>query len=963
MDYKTTLNLPNTDFPMKANLSKNEPDILKRWEENSLYNKIKEKGKERGKYILHDGPPYANGHIHIGHALNKILKDIIVKARFMEGKATGYVPGWDCHGLPIELQVEKDLGAKKHAVSKIEIRKRCRAYAERFIDIQRQEFKRLGVMGEWDKPYLTMNFLYQSVILRELGRCVEKGLVYRGKKPVHWCSSCQTALAEAEVEYTDKRSPSIYVKFKVKDIKGNGLFKVWKGVLDKPAYFIIWTTTPWTLPANLAIAVNKEIGYRFVNVRDNEYWLMAYDCIEKCMGLFGVERTEWEYADEILEGVLLEGIICQHPFIDRESKVILGGHVTTDAGTGCVHIAPGHGQDDYELGIKYNLDIYNPVDDSGRFTKAVPEFTGQKVFDANKGIIELLKSKGALLKEEAIEHSYPHCWRCKNPIIFRATEQWFISMAHNNLREKALDAIDKVRWIPSWGRDRIYNMVLNRPDWCISRQRAWGVPITAFKCKGCGSVLLNRDIINRAADEFEKYGADIWFEKDIQELAPHGIKCDACGGSEFKKEDDILDVWFDSGVSFSAVLEKRDGLKYPADLYLEGSDQHRGWFHSALLASVGTRGIAPYHSVLTHGFVVDGSGKKMSKSVGNVISPHEVIEKYGAEILRLWVSAEDYREDMRISGEILTRLSEAYRRIRNTCRFILGNLYDFNPETGIVSYNEIAEIDRFMLHKLTGLTERVLRAYDNFEFHVIYHSLHNFCSIDLSAFYLDIIKDRLYTASVDSKNRRAAQTTIYYILEYIVRLIAPIVSFTSDEVWQFMSRKTLGREGTVRHRNNPDGFRLEDREASVHLASFPEVKEEWIDEDLMKRWDMLLRIRGEVYKVLENARKDKVIGHSLDAWVKIAAGSEYDEIINRYAGTFREILIVSQFSLLNKGVEFNGTDIVFEGQELKGLKIGVSKAQGKKCERCWNYSIRVGEFKEHPTVCERCIEPLTQKMC
>ncbi|MBI5893210.1 MAG: isoleucine--tRNA ligase [Deltaproteobacteria bacterium] len=953
MDYKTTLNLPKTDFPMKANLSKNEPEIIKKWEEKGIYNKISQTGKNRQKYILHDGPPYANGHIHIGHALNKILKDIIVKSKYMSGFATDYVPGWDCHGLPIELQVEKDLGAKKNTISKVEVRKKCRAYAEKFVNIQKEEFKRLGIFGEWDEPYLTMNYKYQSDILRELGKCVEKGIIYKGKKPVHWCSSCQTALAEAEVEYADKKSPSVYVKFKV---PSSELKEKLPSLVNKNVSIIIWTTTPWTLPANLAIALHPELEYAAVEIADRgEVFIIAKGLLEQV-----AQKLNW-HDYKILETFYpakLENIKARHPFIERDSLIILGTHVTLDAGTGCVHIAPGHGQDDYELGLKYELDIYNPVDNQGKFTKDVPEFEGQKVFDANKNIVELLKTKGALLKEEVIEHSYPHCWRCKNPIIFRATEQWFIEMEGQggypsegrvgvkgqgnriekyDLRKKALEAIDKVEWIPSWGRDRIYNMVANRPDWCISRQRAWGVPITAFNCKACGHTLLAQNIINKIADEFEKNGADVWFEKDAKGLLPTGTKCPKCGSAEFEKEENILDVWFDSGVSFAAVLEKRDNLKYPADLYLEGSDQHRGWFHSALLTSVGTRGIAPYKAVLTHGFVVDGSGKKMSKSTGNVIAPQEVIDKYGAEVLRLWVSAEDYRDDIRISDEILTRLSDAYRRIRNTCRYILGNLYDFEPEKALVPYEELLELDRLILHRLTVLNERILKAYNDFEFHVIYHSLHNFCSVDLSAFYLDVIKDRLYTSKADSKNRRAAQTTIYHVLDYIVRLMSPIISFTSDEVWQFMP----GR-----------------KEESIHLASFPASKKEWINEDLAEKWDVLLNVKAEAAKALESARRDKVIGHSLDAMVIISVDGELKKTLEGYISILKDILIVSQISLPDKIDKIEGAEVLFGSEEVKGLKIGINKAKGEKCERCWNYSEQVGEFKEHPKVCERCVEAL-----
>ena len=933
MDYKDTLNLPKTDFPMKADLAKNEPETLKRWETAGLYAKTMDSGKGREKYILHDGPPYANGNIHIGHALNKILKDIIVKSRFMMGFATDYVPGWDCHGLPIELQVEKNLGGKKHSLSKLEIRKNCRAYAEKYINIQREEFKRLGVFGEWDNPYLTMDYKYQATILRELGRFVANGLVYKGKRPIHWCASCQTALAEAEVEYNDKESPSVYVRFKIQDARFKEIFPA---LADKDVSIIIWTTTPWTLPANLAIAMHPEFEYAAVEIqgqgargKGQEVFIIAKGLIENV-----AQKLGWQDYKiiETFHPQKLEGMKARHPFIDRDSIIILGEHVTLDAGTGCVHTAPGHGQEDYEMALKYGLDIYNPVDNQGRFTAQVPEFQGQYVFKANPAIIDLLKQKGALLFEEKIKHSYPHCWRCKNPIIFRATEQWFISMEKGDLRKRALNAIDNVQWIPPWGRDRIYNMVANRPDWCISRQRAWGVPITAFACKKCGHTLLDEKIANKIADEFEKAGADIWFEKDVKELLPSGTKCMKCGSQDLEKEENILDVWFDSGTSFAGVLEKRHNLKMPADLYLEGSDQHRGWFHSSLFASIGTRGIAPYRAVLTHGFVVDGSGRKMSKSMGNVIAPQEVINKHGAEVLRLWVSAEDYREDIRISEEILKRLSEAYRRIRNTFRYILGNLYDFDPSKDIVPYKDLTEMDRLTLHRLAKLTERILKAYETFEFHVIYHSVHNFCNVDLSAFYLDILKDRLYTSRADSKARRAGQTTIYYALDYLVRLTAPILVFTADEAWQYMPKR---------------------KEESIHLATFPEIKKEWLNDELEEKWEQLLKIRGEIAKAMEMARQEKVIGHPLDARVSVIPPKELEALIKEEARNLKESLIISQLIV---GAEEGGR--AFESKEIPGLKVYVVPAKGKKCERCWNFSEKVGENKEHPVICERCVEAI-----
>ncbi len=933
-DYKSTLNLPVTDFPMKANLSQREPKILKRWGDEGLYRKIMDQGRNREKYILHDGPPYANGHIHIGHALNKILKDIIVKSRFMMGYGADYVPGWDCHGLPIELQVEKTLGKGKEGFSKIDTRKRCRAYAEKHVEIQRKEFQRLGVFGEWENPYLTMNYGYQATILRELGRCAEKGLVYTGKKPVHWCSSCSTALAEAEVEYADKTSPAVFVKFRVIDSKG--AFETDEG----ETFFVIWTTTPWTLPANLAVALNPTLTYRLVKTPFGNL-VLNQELLSPCMEKFGLKEGDYKVSAGVWKGRELEkGIVCHHPWIDRRVTVLMSDHVTNEAGTGCVHIAPGHGQEDYEIGLKYGLDIYAPVDDHGRFTGDVKEFAGEFVFKANVSIMELLKANGTLLFKEEVHHSYPHCWRCKQPIIFRATKQWFISMDESDIRKKALAEIGRVEWTPPWGRDRIYSMVRNRPDWCISRQRAWGIPIAAFICKACDTSHLEQEIINRIADEVEEHGADIWFEKSPEELLPEGFRCKVCNGREFSKDEDILDVWFDSGVSFAAVLEKRENLRSPADLYLEGSDQHRGWFQSSLLVSVGTRGCAPYRTVLTHGFVVDGEGRKMSKSVGNVIAPQDVIDKYGAEVLRLWVAAEDYREDIRISNSILTQLSDAYRRIRNTCRYILGNLHDFDPERDTVPYELLTELDRLTLHRLTRLTARILRAYEQFEFHTIYHAVHNFASVDLSAFYLDILKDRLYISRSGAPERRSAQTTIYHTINHLVRLLAPVLPFTMDEVWHFIPSR---------------------EEESVHLAGFPKVNEAWIDGELSGRWENLIEVKGEVTKVLEKARREKIIGHPLDARVLISPPRELEGLLERTSATLKEILITSQLELVKGGVrrdDGEGTRLLSD--EIEGLAVRVERAKGEKCARCWHYSERVGEKSEHPTLCERCWEVLNQ---
>ena len=839
MDYKESLNLPRTDFPMKANLPKREPEILAKWDEMKLYDLLREHSQDRPLYILHDGPPYANGHIHLGTALNKILKDMIVKCRQMSGFNAVYVPGWDCHGLPIEHQVDRELGERKSSMTQVEIRRHCRRYAEGFIDIQRNEFKRLGVLGEWNNPYLTMSYDYEAAIARELGRFFARGSVIRSKKPVHWCTSCRTALAEAEVEYHNHASPSIYVKFPL-DEKSRARFPEFS---EKPVYVLIWTTTPWTIPANMAITLHPDFAYVAVAVAD-EIWVLAEGLLENCMHLFGVEKFEVLRRFRASD---LQGLTCRHPFLERGSVLILGHHVTLEAGTGCVHTAPGHGREDYEMGLEHDLEVYSPVDDDGRFTEDVPFFGGQFVFAANKAVNAKLQEVGRLVLETQVEHSYPHCWRCKNPVIFRATEQWFISMEKNELRKKALAWIDRVEWVPNWGRERIHNMILNRPDWCISRQRSWGVPITVFTCSSCGGILATPEVFNHVVALFKNEGADCWFEKDVKALLPFGTVCPQCAGKSFDKEMDILDVWFDSGVSYAAVLEHRDYLRAPADLYLEGSDQHRGWFHSSLLAAVGTRDMAPYKTVLTHGFVVDGQGYKMSKSLGNVIAPEEIIRQYGAEVLRLWVSAEDYRDDIRISPDILKRLSEAYRRIRNTCRFLLGNLGDFHPVTDALPYAEMDELDRFALLQLQDLIKRVRHAYDRYEFHRVYHALHNYCVVDLSAFYLDILKDRLYVSATGSEARRSAQTALYRILTTVLKLMAPVLSFTAEEAWWHLP-----------HRSSE----------TIHLESFPEVDATVEDEVLHRRWETILALRSEVARALEGARQAK------DHWSPPGCGGE-----------------------------------------------------------------------------------------
>ena len=922
MDYKDTLNLPKTSFPMKANLPQREPEMLKKWEEEKVYQKLRKIAKDRPKYILHDGPPYANGHIHIGTALNKILKDLIIKSRNMAGFNGEYVPGWDCHGLPIEHEVDKNLGSKKASYSIAEKRKLCRAFANDFINIQREEFKRLGVMGEWENPYLTMSYDYEATIAREFGRFVGKGSVYRGKKPVYWCASCVTALAEAEVEYEDHKSPSITVKFPAISDFGERF----PALKNKKVYVLIWTTTPWTIPANLAIAFHPDYTYVAAQV-DDEVWILAESLLEQNMAQAGKKQYQ---VLEKFPGKEVEGLKVRHPFLDRESMLILANYITLDTGTGTVHTAPGHGQEDYESGLEYNIPIYSPVDDQGRFTPDVQFFAGQYVFDANEAVIQKLRGVGALVHTEIYTHQYPHCWRCKNPIIFRATEQWFISMETNNLRQKAMEAIDRVTWIPHWGHDRIYGMIQNRPDWCISRQRAWGVPIIAFTCQSCREVLVEEAIVEHVSRLFEKGGADVWFELPVRELLPPGTRCPKCKGEEFSKETDILDVWFDSGVSYAAVCEKRPNLKSPADMYLEGSDQHRGWFHSSLLASVGTRGQAPYLSVLTHGFVVDGEGRKMSKSLGNVIVPDQVIKRYGAEVLRLWVAAGDYRDDIRVSEEILSRLSDAYRRIRNTCRFILGNLYDFDPQTDSVPDAQLHDIDRWILLRLQKLTIRLKEAYASFEFHVVYHGLHNFCTVDLSSLYLDVLKDRLYTAPASSPQRRAAQTTLFKVLDGLVRLMATVLSFTAEEVWEYIPG-------------------AKQRAESVHFTLFPEIEAQYLDPKLEDRFELLLKVRGEVSKALEAARQSKLIGNSLEASVTLSAPEKLLAFLLENQALLKDLFIVSGVEL-TPSLPPGGQ----QGQEVEGLGIMINRADGQKCQRCWMYDPKVGESAEHPSVCPRC---------
>lgn len=909
-DYKNTLNLPQTSFPMKANLAEREPQILNFWHEHRIYEKLQQKNKDKGKgqFILHDGPPYANGHIHIGHALNKILKDIIVKYHSMMEQYCPFIPGWDCHGLPIELQVDKSLGKDKEKVAVLKKRQLCREYAEKFINVQRDEFIRLGVFGYWNTPYITMSNDYEATIVREFLTFVKNGYVYRGKKPVYWCPSCVTALADAEVEYAEKESPSIFVAFEIID---RDRFPV----KDEPLYIVIWTTTPWTLPANLALAVHPEFDYVGVKSPKGVLLLMK-EAINNLKDKIEIDKSPLFE----IKGSSLEGIRAKHPFIEKFSKVITADFVETGEGSGVVHIAPGHGIEDYEVGLKHGFEIYAPVDDRGRFIEEVPYFANQNVFSANKEIIEHLKEKGSLIWEGKIAHSYPHCWRCKKPIIYRATTQWFISMNNENLRDRALKEIDKVKWIPSWGRERIYSMVEKRPDWCLSRQRTWGVPITLFVCKKCGHIIKDERFFDKIVAIVEKEGSDVWFSLNLEDLLP-GYSCPHCSSKEFQKEKDILDVWFDSGVSHAAVLEKDLRVSWPADMYLEGSDQHRGWFQSSLIASIGNKGKAPYKIVLTHGFTVDGQGRKMSKSLGNVIAPQEIIKSNGADIVRLWVSAEDYRDDIKLSKEILMRISEAYRKIRNTLRYLLGNIYDFDGK----DYSEsLLEIDKWAMMKLQKLIKKVRKAYEEFEFHQVFHAVYNYCVTEMSAFYLDILKDRLYTFKADSAERRAAQWVLYNIADALIKLIAPIISFTAEEAWKHMPFK---------------------RVESVFLSRMPEIDDKYIDEELEKRWEKLIKIRDEVNKAVELKRQEKFIGNSLEAKIILNVNENLKDFLTPYFDFLPTLFIVSQLEVKNMNSQH------------EEFTVSVEKAEGEKCQRCWNYSPMVGRL-EIKDICSRCYHVL-----
>lgn len=953
MDYSKTLHLPETEFPMRGNLPKKEPGFVEFWQQNHLYEKRIEKRKKEGAptFVLHDGPPYANGKIHIGHALNKTLKDIIVRYHHMAGNETIYVPGWDTHGLPIEYAVLKDSGEDRANMTPLELRRKCLAYAKKWIEIQKEDFIRMGVVGDFAHRYVTFDPHLEAKELEVFGEMANKGYIYKGKKAVYWCTHCETALAEAEIEYKDRKSPSIYVKYPMIDVHGLQP----EGVDPSKVFAVIWTTTPWTIPASCYISVNPKFTYVWVhNKAADEYYLMNKELAPASLSDCKVE--DYEFVGREMLGSELDLAKFEHPLAhfapetygDRTIYVLEGNHVTLDAGTGCVHTAPGHGVDDFEVYKTYenagklHQPIVCPVDEKGHMTAEAGEFlVGKTIWEAEGPVISTLAHEGRLLGKKSLHHQYAHCWRCKQPVIYRATDQWFASI--NDFRDKALKAVDDTRFIPSWGHDRLYNMIRDRQDWCISRQRSWGVPIPAFYCDDCGKWIITPETMKKVEEIVEKEGTDAWWAHSAEELLPEGFKCPHCGGTHFHKEKDIMDVWFDSGSTWNGVLrypheESWKDMSYPCDLYLEGSDQHRGWFHSSLLTSVAVNGHAPYKAVLTHGFTMDGEGRKMSKSVGNVVAPQDVINKYGADVMRLWISSVDYQGDVRLSDKIVKSMSDVYRKIRNTFRYLLGNLSDFDPKTDSVAYADMEELDRWALLRMEQVKETVLKAYDDYEFHVMYHAVHNFCTVDLSAIYLDILKDRLYTEKADSKLRRSAQTAMYEILTTLVRLVAPVLCFTSEEVWQALPNK-------------------EEREWSVHMSDMPKVNEAYLDKALDEKWKKRLAVRSVAMKALEEARQAKVIGHPLDAEVTVYADGEAYDIVKAMEKELADFLLVSQTHIVS------GTATAPENaasNEEGTVKASVAVCTLAKCERCWKRSSDVDADPKHPGVCARCAHVLTE---
>ncbi|MBY7121905.1 isoleucine--tRNA ligase [Bacillus wiedmannii] len=911
MEYKNTLLMPKTEFPMRGNLPKREPAMQEQWAEMNIYEKVQEHTKGRPLFVLHDGPPYANGDIHMGHALNKVLKDFIVRYKSMTGYCAPYVPGWDTHGLPIE-QALTNKGVKRKEMTVAEFRKLCAEYAYEQVERQREQFKRLGVRADWDNPYITLEPAYEAQQIKVFGDMAKKGYIYKGQKPVYWSPTSESALAEAEIEYQDKKSASIYVAFPVKD---------GKNVLEGDEKFIIWTTTPWTLPANLGISVHPELEYAIVKVNDEKY-IIASELFETV-----AKMLEWENAEVVktVKGSELEYTVAKHPFYDRDSLVMLGDHVTTDAGTGCVHTAPGHGEDDFVVGKKYGLEVLCPVDDKGVLTNEAPGFEGLFYDKANKPIAEKLEEVGALLKLTFITHSYPHDWRTKKPIIFRATAQWFASI--EAFRKELLEAVAETKWVPAWGETRLHNMVRDRGDWCISRQRAWGVPIPVFYAEN-GDPIITDETINHVADLFREHGSNVWFEREAKDLLPEGFTHTGSPNGEFRKETDIMDVWFDSGSSHQAVLEEREDLQRPADLYLEGSDQYRGWFNSSLSTAVAVTGKAPYKGVLSHGFVLDGEGRKMSKSIGNIVVPKKIMDQLGGDILRLWVSSVDYQSDVRISDDILKQVAEVYRKIRNTFRFLLGNLDDFKPSENTVAVAELREVDRYMLVKLNDLITKVKEAYETYDFAAVYHAIHNFCTIDLSSFYLDFAKDILYIEGANHEDRRAIQTVLYDVLVVLTKLVTPILPHTADEVWPYIPGVT---------------------EESVQLTNMPEAVQLDGAEALKTKWDAFMTLRDDVLKALEVARNEKVIGKSLNASITLYPTVEMKTMLESISEDLKQLFIVSEYKLGGMMEEAPA-----DAPKYEHTAVVVAQATGETCERCWVVSETIGKDAEHATLCERC---------
>lgn len=936
VEYKNTLNLPQTDFKMKANAAVREVEIQKIWEENNIYEKALKQRDKTHKFVLHDGPPYlSSDKIHIGTALNKILKDIVIKYKTQAGFYSPYVPGYDGHGLPIENAVVKSIKGGREAITPVELRAKCREFAHKNLKGQETNFKRLGVLGNWEHPYVTIDGAFEATQVKVFGEMAKQGYVYKGLKPVYWCASCETALAEAEVEYADHVSPSVYVKFRFEGEEAEKAYKAANLTSDKPLFAVIWTTTPWTLPANLGIALNARLEYSFAE-KDGEVFIFATELLQSVANAIGWEEDTYKVIGTTL-GASLEYINAKHPFYDRNSMIILGDHVTTDAGTGAVHTAPGHGLEDYEVGNKYKIGVLSPLTNKGIFTEEAGQFQGLRYDKANEPIIEELKSRNALLGSANISHSYPHCWRCKKPVIYRATEQWFIDVSA--FRDQALKAIDDVKWIPANNYQRIFNMVESRSDWCISRQRAWGVPIPAFYCNDCGKSIINDETINHVANMFSKETSDAWTKYSATELLPAGFNCPDCMGSDFRKENDIMDVWFDSGVTHAAVVDARSDelCGTPVEMYLEGSDQHRGWFQSSLLTSVATKGRAPYKSVLTHGFVLDGSGRKMSKSMGNVVDPQSVMGKYGADVLRFWAASVDYTNDVRIGENILLQLVEVYRKVRNTSRFMLGNLFDFDPAQDTVEYDELFEVDKFALHKLQKLIENVTLAFDKYEFYRYYQIIQNFAATDLSSLYLDIVKDRLYTAGKKSLSRRACQTVLHQVLQVLTRLLVPVTPHLAEDIWIAVPEAQKG------------GIE------SILLTDWPRVKPEFLNEEINVKWTKIIELRDIVTRAIEPIRAEKKIGSSLETsvYIQVSNNPELQAILESVQKSLASIFITSQAYIAN---EQNTPEETLNIHEEGDYKIFVSPAKGEKCERCWKFSETIGENEAHKTICLDCAE-------